>query len=160
MDRRTIAPGLPSTLIELPWGNRETGGPPLLLHPSDERGGRFWLTLFTRPILCRIPSTEIPRDFEGGRTSVNLCSNLLNISGMLAASSYFQRDGGGETREKVFRRCFFFFLFGMKFNVECQINIFLIESWWVRIFSILNYESFFLSINYRSVFLNTIIEER
>lgn len=115
---------------------------------------------FLRPILCRIPSTEIPRDFEGGRTSVNLCSNLLNISGMLAASSYFQRDGGGETREKVFRRCFFFFLFGMKFNVECQINIFLIESWWIRIFSILNYESFFLSINYRSVFLNTIIEER
>lgn len=59
--------------------------------------------------------------------------------------------------ERLAKRCFedvffFFFLFGMKFNVECQINIFLIESWWVRIFSILNYESFFLFINYRSVF--------
>lgn len=44
---------------------------------------------------------EILQDFEGGR---NLCPNLLNISGMVPASSYFQRDGGGETREKVFGR--------------------------------------------------------
>lgn len=104
MDRRTIAPGLPSTLIELPWGNRETGGPPFLLHPSDERGGRFWLTLFTRPILCRIPSTEISRDFEGGR---NLCPNLLNISGMvfLFPEGWWWRD----SRKGVSKMRFFFF---------------------------------------------------
>ena len=108
MDRRTIAPGLPSTLIELPWGNRETGGPPFLLHPSDERGGRFWLTLFTRPILCRIPSTEIPRDFEGGR---NLCPNLLNISGMVLRLPISR----GMVVERLAKRCledeiFLFFL--------------------------------------------------
>lgn len=158
MDRRTIAPGLPSTLIELPWGNRETGGPPFLLHPSDERGGRFWLTLFTRPILCRIPSTEIPRDFEGGR---NLCPNLLNISGMVPASSYFQRDGGGETREKVSRRWDFSFFFGMewKFNVKLFELIF----FWSNLggfeyffgFWIMNYFFFFLW--FMIVFLNNTI---
>lgn len=161
VDRRTIAPGLPSTLIELPWGNRETGGPPLLLHPSDEREGRFWLTLFTSnplPHSIHRNSSGFWRGTDVGEFMFQFTKYIRNARCVfLFPEGWWRRDSRKGVSKMFF---FFFFLFGMKFNVECQINIFLIESWWVRIFSILNHESFFLSINYHSVFLNTIIEER
>lgn len=66
MHRRTIAPGLPSTLIELPgMGKRVLR----LCSTPLTAGRRFWFrlraTLFTRRILSRIPPPKFRRIFNG-----------------------------------------------------------------------------------------------
>lgn len=128
-------------------GTVKQGAPPLLATPPKRGGGgRFWLTLFTRPILCRIPSTENSSGFWRGTEF------------MFQFTKYI-RDGlpisRGMVVEIVAKRCLedeMIFFLGMEWNVLKLIfswsnlgRLFFFEDFelWIISFSLYNLSFYF-----------------